>query len=275
MNELNELTVAEGGDAVTQVAELATRAAGLTLHEIEGDPTRVVLAQDGSHEEIHLPPPPRCHEVTNVVDLVAAADRYAAGSIWIDDQRITAILIDEHDDLDRRSGDDRVVMPLVAAAPYLSLRALGEGMEFQQRAMARWLKFDMADCLDDSFNDLPRRIACMKFERTESGERRIAQGEDSLGKTVHAVARSAEGDLPEIITVTIPVFANHGETGKWTARLSLDVRPETGTMYVAPLPGELDRIHSLALAAIKKELGGMLAKTKKCSDVPVFVGRFD
>lgn len=231
----------------------AVRAAGVSITPINGDPTQVIVSQNGTHI-FHDIENYRAHVVNSLDSMLVAIARYCEhGTVWHCEGSVVAVT----DDGQRL---DSITLPLVRSEQFTALAALKpEGLD--QRAMIRLLRHDLANCTDGTLLPLVRKV---EFKSGSTSRADIERGHESLGRSVNA-AVSISQDLPDLVTVSVPVYKTDGVGGRVPVACSLDVNLQTERFVLTPLPGELQR----AMDAVQGVLHAELSTT----ETPVFYGR--
>ena len=85
-----------------------------------------------------------------------------------------------------------------------------------------------------------------------------------MGRSITAKV-SGEGEIPEEVTLEVPVYSTPGETARYAVRCSVEVDPGTGRFTLAPPPDELTRVQTLALASIRERLS-------QGTNIPAYLG---
>ena len=234
-------------------------AKGLTLLPIPGDHRKVLLSQNGTHSERAVPTPDRGHTVYSVGDLIDAAKRWdKAPVIWHDHAAVVLVC----DDGDRF---DRVTLPLAQAETFAAISKLASHCTFDQRALLRLLKFDLAGTLSVPLN-LANNLRALKFRTSSSAAEDIQHGKESLGKAIEAEVSGADA-LPEQVTLATRVYSTFGEDEKWPIVCAFDIDVQEQKFRLKPLPGELEETIQRAQASIRQRIATALP------DVAVFFGK--
>lgn len=231
----------------------AVKAAGVSITPINGDPTQVIVSQNGTHI-FHDIENYRTHVVNSLDSMLAAIARYCErGTVWHCEGSVVAVT----DDGQRL---DSITLPLVKSEQFTALAALKpEGLD--QRAMIRLLRHDLANCTDGTLLPLVRKV---EFKSGSTSRADIEKGRESLGRSVDA-AVSISQDLPDQVTVHVPVYKTHGVNSRVSVVCSLDVNLQTERFVLTPLPGEIQE----AIDTAQDTLHAELSTTK----TPVFYGK--
>lgn len=236
--------------AIDSVATLAKEAAALTIKEIPGDDRHVIIAQNGDWELHDLPPDRREHQVEDLPSFYEAVGFYSAPVVYFNSDRIVAIL----DDNVRK---DCVTLDLHQDARFLELKSLTEGRAFDHKSFLRWLRNSMSGAVDSLFVELIRAV---NFTQQSEGSSHIAAGTEKLGKSIVGKVL-VQGEVPEYVNLTVPVFSNRGLNHSYPLRLNLemDIGQQKFIVY-APEP-EINRVTLEAESWIGKELRTNLPAT--------------
>ena len=109
---------------------------------------------------------------------------------------------------------------------------------WKQSDLVRLLRTKLAGCFDERFLAVLKRV---DFRRMNATSSKVSHTGDTLGKAVEASVQSSEGDIPEIVTFTIPIFGNADlVTFKETIRFAVDSDPNTET-FSPPADGRRSR----------------------------------
>ena len=107
----------------------------------------------------------------------------------------------------------------------------------------------MSGCLGSS-GDLLGIIRAVKFSISQTGEQSRSQGKASIGSQLEAQLTGANA-LPEIVSFSVPVFANPLVPVVETVTCTLDVDEMNAKFSLQPVPLDIDR----AIAAAEIEVG--------------------
>lgn len=230
---------------VEAIAKLAIDAGEPKIIHDQADPRVAYLAHAGAYTPITVQPPLLAAPVDTIDSLAEALATFGGSStsIWHDRHQIVALL----DNSDRR---ERVRLPLHQSQQFKALAALPK--TFDQRGLVLFLKRVLAGAIDEGLLAIFRQI---DFTKREEGAGTVKHGDESLGRSVHAVVRGC-GEIPEFITVTTHVYANQDLRYAVTVRLSVDIDVTRGAIELTPLPDELEN----AILASQERIAQALAE---------------
>lgn len=234
-----------------------------------GDPRRLSHFIGGQIVHTALTAPPRQHKPATLDDVISLASRFteapvepgAMPVIWIGPERVVVVL----DDCRHRC--ETATLDLSHSTPWLRLSAIGaklRGEPLEHKAFLRLLRIELAGCLAPI--DLYDKVKRVTFENGQTVTANVSRNKaESMGRAINA-AVSGEGEIPEEVTLAVPVYSTPGETARYPVRCSVEVEPLSGTFALAPLPDELAKVQALALTAIESRLLGSVA-------CPVYFGQ--
>ena len=248
-----------------QITELArTSAAPQTIDN--RDRREVVVAIDGKIERVAVPPPVRDHEAGTLADLATfalhqiASGRAGPAVVWHNPAAIVAIL----DDTDRR---DRITFLLSPSRPFVKLAELERtGPLLQVAELVRMLRF-----LFGVSPDVLGRFRRLDWDKTDRQTDRAEHGRESLGRDITARVEGVE-EIPEELTVSVPLYDNAGERDPYEIRLGVDLDPVNRGVRLVPMPGELQRVSDTHQATIAYRLAALSLADNKVGDFAVFFG---
>jgi hypothetical protein len=233
-----------------------------------GDPLQIILPTkagtryllDGKVIDVPFPVPPREHKAETIASLCELATRFQEDDdkpvIWVNEEYIS-LTID--DDLYRESRVDlrmhfsdvfAIVADLATRKPW-----------FEQKPFVRMLRVELGRALPPAA--LLERVKRVVFANGSTTTGESSRTRESMGREINSRVETA-GELPEFVTLNLPVFAL-GDS--YAIDCSVDVDPARGVFQLAPLPDEIERVKSLALARIADDIRA------EVSDVPVYLGR--
>jgi hypothetical protein len=116
----------------------------------------------------------------------------------------------------------------------------------------RLLKIDLAGALPaGSLLDIIRRV---KFENGAITTSEVKKNRESLGKEITAKI-DASGEIPDEVTLQVPVYSSMGEKQPYPLQCSVEVDPtRTDAFRLSPLPDEIERVQQLAVGSILERL---------------------
>ncbi len=220
-----------------------------------------------------IAPLPRNHVATSLealIDYVATAapehepprdepveDSLLAPVVWHDDNQVVAVL----NDLDDRR--DRVTLTLTLSRGMEAIMGLDKSRtDLPQRDLIRLLRVEIG--VESKVVTPFRKIDWTKSSTTKV-EKQIRQ--ESMGAEVKHAASGVD-ELPDEITVSIPVYDVAGERKPVSIRLVLEYGEQV--ILCVPRPGEVQRAFDEAQASIRERL---MELTLGSRAVPVYGGR--
>lgn len=243
-------------EALQYLAGLAQESARPTKVDIN-DPSAVrYLTGSGAVVTVEVPAPPRQHEVCQLADLIALAARFDGSVVWYDEGGVVAVF----DDDGHRAG--RATMGLVESDLFAAVRHLAAlKPAYDHKGFVRLLKITLAGTLPPSFLlDVVRRV---KFDNGTVTHSESRKSRESLGREITATV-SAEGEIPDAVTLLMPVYKTLGETHPYPVRCTVEVDPLEGSFRLLPFPDEVERVQQLAIGSIAERLGEQLPDGTPC-----------
>lgn len=224
--------------------------------------------QDGELKEIAVTPPVRNHRVASLEDLILLAAEAADGKldgltaakpvVWHDAGAVRLTL----DDADRRDG---VTFKLTRSAEFQRLQAIDECPEpMDQRQFVRNLRIMLGQ---PELMAIPFRKLDWKTGMQASGE--VLRGRESLGKQVEAQVQGVQ-DLPEELTIQIPIYREEGERRPYDCRCAVDIDVSMQRLTLIPFPNQIEDMIDRHQADIRSRLEGALRD--KDPKVPIYYG---
>ena len=232
-------------------AEQLTKA--VTILDYPGDPTRKLLVQSGKYQELLVPPPLRSHHVFTLADLVSHALLHERGSIWITAKNVVLLT----DAADRR---ERVTFPLERSEAWRQLEALNERGALSQKDVIRLLK-NYLGCS----SGMVAIFRKLDFESRIKTSGQVDRSRESLGKSVEAQVQGT-ADLPEELTVSVPIYVSVGERQTYTIPLLIDYDVQAARILIEPEPDVLAETITAHLEDIRERLN------KDLPDYQVYFG---
>lgn len=219
------------------------------------NPRKIAFALNGDVDTMVVPPDVRRSRVHSLDDLIQAAEQAWATDpvIWHDRCSVVVVL----DNGDRR---DTVVFELIQSRPFLLLDCHSrEIRQLDQRKFCRLLRYDLM--VDAALVAPFRRLEWVTGSKS-LGETKPSH--DRLGKEITASVTGTD-ELPEEITVNVPVYENVGERGPVSIVCSIETQPENNTIVLRPMPLEMQT----AVDEVQQRIHDRLVLAVKC---PVFYG---
>ncbi|MHB8953527.1 MAG: hypothetical protein ACYC4U_11205 [Pirellulaceae bacterium] len=241
---------------VEAISGLAVKSKEPTIVRNDFDPRTAYLVHDGEMKEIEVPAPLLTFNVETFQSLFEAFAEFggASGSVWHGRDSIVALV----DNTDRR---EAAVLKLRHSDQFLSLKALPKS--FSQRDLILFLKRNLAGAVDDTYIAIFSKI---DFQKREEGTSKVAHGDESLGKSVHASV-TGSSDIPKFITATVLVYSNPDVRVPVTIRMSVDIDIQRCMIDLTPLPDEIEN----AILAAQGEIGERL-RSEAPENATVFYG---
>lgn len=249
--------------ALRWLAELAQKAAAPI--EIKSDDPRIAnYLIDGIVQRFEKPVAPREHTVETLSDLVALATRFSededyAPTTWYDGTEVTLVI----DDNAHRA--ECASMALAKSDVFARLDEINvKKPKFDQKAFIRLLRIELAGTLDPVI--LLEKVRRLKFENGVRTESTIQRAQESLGRNIVSKVES-DGEIPEEVTLQVPVFKSPGPADRHPLRCSVEVDPGDGTFRLLPLPDEIERVQQRAV-----DLVGEWLRANLPDSVPAYQG---
>ena len=227
--------------------------------EVPTESPRVKIFRKGlTTADVELPKPRRKHAAGTLAEVVRLATRFenersgdtldgARVVAWYGLDAVTLVLDDEGHRV------DTVKLTLSPSGPFAKLVEIAAvKAKFDQKAFARLLRIDFADCLDPVV--LLNRVKRVQFDTVGTRTGVVTRQQESLGTSITSKVEAEGGDLPEVVTLAVPVWANPDLHDRYPCRCSVEVDPAEGTFRLLPLPDELDRVRQLALDDLGRRL---------------------
>jgi hypothetical protein len=215
------------------------------------DATLKQYAIGGEVRTVEVPIAPRAHTLGSLATLLEYAEIHADESsrIFYDNGGIVLVL----DDADHRV--DQVAVPFARSEIWIRLDELASkraGEWLDHKAFVRLLRVDLAGTLPPGV--LLDRVRRIVFDNgvVASSEQRGNKGE-SVGRSIQAKA-SGEGDIPEEVTLVVPIYTTPGETARYPVPCSVEVDAARGLFCLRPLPDVLDLAEAQHLATVRERL---------------------
>lgn len=241
-------------EALKYLSELAQSAARPVEINVP-DPRRArYLTGGGASHEIARPVPPRDHGVKRLSDLIALAERFNSGPqdhapvVWYDEESVVLVI----DDDGHRC--ETATLDLVESDAFAVVRSLAGGTQsrpFDHKSFVRLLRIDLAGALAPS--ELLNVVRKIRFENGTITQGQVQKSRESLGREITA-AVSAEAEIPDDVTLSVPVYKTDGEDGEYPLRCTVEVDPMQGCFRLIPYPDEIERVQRLAVASIAGRL---------------------
>jgi len=247
-------------EALEFLAEQARQS--VTPTEIKSpDPARrIFLMPDRTLKTIDVGSEPRNHKVNSLEDLMRLATRFGpdlesnaedSGDhpvVWYNENRIVLVIDDE---LERQN---TATLNLVESDQFQTIRRLAkEKTAHDQAGFVRLLRIDLAGTLAPSvLLDPIRRVT---FENGAMSQGVVERGKESLDRSVKAKV-TGHSDIPEDVTLMVPVFKTPGERNVYPVRCVVDINPmsQSQAFRLIPLPDEIDRVVDMHMSDVRSRL---------------------
>lgn len=209
--------------------------------------------------------PPRDHAVGCLDDLVALANRFHDGgkdtpAVWYDEERVVLVI----DDGGHRC--ERATLALETSDAFAVLARLRrERPWYDPKPFHRLLRVELAGAA--GLERLAEAAGRLRFENGQTVTAENARGKESLGRSITSQV-TGEKELPEEVTVGVPVYKTHGERDLYPVRCAVEPDALAGKIQLIPFPDEIERVRQLAVASVAARLRQNLNET-----VPAYYGR--
>lgn len=190
-----------------------------------------------------------------------AEDAFEFPAIWYDRTGVRVV------------ADEAVqaVLPLTPSPLLLLLAAWDKagGYATDQAGAYKLFRTTLRDAFGTSLASILAAVkeVSVRVESTATGV--VDRQKTSMGKSV--VAESNGNPLPDLLTLTVPVFAGSVEVSA-AVRLTFDLNPATGQFVLTVLPGEVERAFAWAERVLGEDLRRLDAM-KADTAPPVYFGR--
>lgn len=246
----------------SQAATAAGQAKKLEMIDIPGDPRRKLVTFGSDKELLALPAPVRKHTVESLEDLVRLVKTCGSqvqAVIWHSADAVVAIL----DDADRH---DRITMDLHESEQML---ALSSNMLFDQARLIRFLRVTLSGTGAERFVPVFRRL---DFHRSNSAASSVKHGDESLGRSIEAKVQGTE-EIPEELTLAVPVYANMGLRKAEPIRLAVEIDVSNERFALTPLADQMQMARQNAQLFVREKLNALVEQEDLAERVSVVCGR--
>jgi hypothetical protein len=209
------------------------------------------LQPDGISVEVDIPPPPMANKVRTIADMLTAVERFGTSrSIVFHGQKSVILQLDEY------CPWGTVTLPLRLSEFWRLVDSLGESNGMDQRSFLRMLRHGLRPCVPAALIS-----AISKMEIITSGNQRseVNPGRER-GTREFAADLADSGEIPDEVTLNVPVYSDQGLNTPVPIRCSLEysLPPQPVLFHLRPLPDELERgmmlvqgiLHSLLVDGI-------------------------
>jgi hypothetical protein len=194
----------------------------------------------------------RGHVVGDLGSIVSMAVRMAGESehpsCWYSRNGID-LLINDYERI------DRVVLPLQLSPQLLALKELEKQRTFDQRSVVYFLRTTFDGCLDAA-GDIVMILRNVKIKANLDGSSSVEHGKSSLGKTISSEVTGAK-NIPEVVQVDVPIFANGFPSIRESIRLAIDIDEQTVSFKLQTLPNQVE----LAIQRAERTVGEQLRES--------------
>jgi len=122
----------------------------------------------------------------------------------------------------------------------------------------------------------------VKFQAATTGDSAIQRGRTSVGKEASAAATFLQ-DVPETVTVSVPIFENYFARGRRDVLCALEVHEAEQRFQIFPLPGQLELAITAAEFGVMASLAELLPRSERAAgtegaegeampEIPIFHG---
>lgn len=259
-------------EALQFLADLKSKS--LAPQELPGDVRTFRRVIDGRVHEWAVKTALREHEPACLADLIRLAVRFgpepddepgedripASPVVWYDECHVVLVL----NDTGHR--DQLATLTLAESDVFARLAEIRRTREwFEQKAFVRLLRVELAGTLEPVA--LLEKVRKLRWENGVTTSGHVTRQQESLGREIQSKV-SAEGELPEEVTLLVPVYKTPGEAGRLPLRCTVDADPALGKLQLLPLPDEVERVRALAVQSIGMRLVAGLPET-----IPAYYGR--
>lgn len=228
-------------DALQLIQDTAVKADGKRLFETKNEPDGVyfMARPDGTLEKREGG---RAWHKHTVADFESVAKRVAiayhlnpAGpTVWYSQCGIVAVLSE--------NGRDTAQMPLALSEPYAELVKWARTKAYQNlnpREIYHAFRTTFADAFKEH-PDIKKQVSKVDFQKMQKANSEFSTGKVSVDRSMMAESTGATG-LPEILTFTVPFFAQTVAPFEVKIRTAFDLDPENEKFRFYVLPGEIER----------------------------------
>ena len=245
-------------EAIKALSELAVRATA--PHRVEsGDTRKIAYVVGEKMVTIETEPSPRSHEVKSLADLIELARRFEGEvpAVWYDEGSVVLVI----DDQGHRS--ETATFKLATSEVFDRIADLARSKpKLDQKAFVRLLRIELAGTLEPVV--LLNAVRAVRWSSVTDVN--VGKQRESMGRDIEA--RCTDGkDLPDEVTLRVPVYRVAGERTPLPCRCSVEVDAGDGTFRLLPFPDELDRVRQMAVASIAERLAGSLG------EIPHYYGK--
>lgn len=260
---------------VKAVADLATKAAGPQnrVIKVPGEPAHVYHLIDGNGEiQRHTVTPPaedrKALDIPTVVRSLSATERDGdPAEVWYSRTGVVGLI-------KWSDRTDRCTFALAHSKPF---KMLGEwdqagGRSLTQGELWALLRTTFAGCTPAHPN-LKEQIGQVDIKKAQEASGTVTREKVSVSRKLMAEASGAN-QLPEVLTVEVPVFDSPQVPTKAQVRVAFDLDAQDERFRLVVLPNQMEAAAATGEAALLKQIDEQLA-AQKVEGVPVYYGRPD
>lgn len=239
-------------EAIQLLMDKAVSAAGPhRMAESRDGRSAMFLMPDGVIENVDVGPYPRCHHFGSLDDLAGFATRFSDASVWHKKDAVVVLCDDQ-------KRQDMGTLVLEWSREYRVLDKLDHGEDkYAQAAFVRLLHRELG--VDASIVAAFRRL---DFQVLQASYGEFSHGKDRMGKSVQADVQGSQ-DIPDEITVTVPIYETPGERAPEPIACGVDLEPQNSVIRFRPLPGELSKALESRQVDIRRRLVALLGNGAK------------
>ena len=250
-------------EALQELAATAVKASLPQPKEIDPTKVYIIINGEGKPELIGNETPWRNHYANDLLTIAAFSAKFKQSAIWYSRDAVVCLI----DDTKRR---EKVTLDIATSNQVVKLKALEEQKPLMsQRDVLFMLRTVFTPAALAKFPKLIDLLRQVKFATGEKSESNVQRGKSSVGKSLQVEASFIE-DVPDQITLSIPVFAN--AFARWTFDVicALEIYEAEQKIQLFPLPGEVEK----AVAAGEESLCTALtrAANEVTSSAPIYYG---
>jgi hypothetical protein len=228
-------------EAIDRIAELGVEASGIETCDLYD--RKFVLRKGTAFEILERDPPEAKYETLDCPSFVSLVNALGEDPlVLIDCERVVGIL-----DESKKRG--RVYLGLEKSRAAKALTALGNPTD--QKKLIGFLREELAGCVEEKFLAIVRRL---DFSRRNDGNSSIQHGRESLGRSVEAAVQSAEGQVPEIVVVTLPAWGSIEFDSTIQLRCAVHVDAVAEKISIRPIGEELEIAVNFVMSKLQVHL---------------------
>ncbi len=260
------------GDAVRQLLDAGASIASVDILKVVAEPRHVYWLSNrktGELQKHYSELPPRDVQLYTVDDIVAALKMYIekefapAPIVLCGHGEITAILCDDSKGELCRACRDRLRVKMATSSQFNLLATFARSRQYlNQQSFVRMLRVDLAGTLGADTINIFRKV---RFAKNEDGTGEVKTGRETMGNQINREVLGVNGEIPEILTVTIAVYEDM-PTERKAIECAIDIDVDNRTFAMLPLNGELATAQQETDFTIKTQLIAALP------GIPVFAG---